>query len=85
MVVGARDEKDQGQVLLFSNDTLFEEGKQWRSEYKVLGKTDDKNVYMWECPDFFPISDDNEFALVFHHKENALKVINTVICFKPVH
>ncbi|MGX8895034.1 glycoside hydrolase family 32 protein, partial [Enterobacter cloacae] len=30
MVVGARDEKDQGQVLLFSNDTLFEEGKQWR-------------------------------------------------------
>ncbi|MDM3813537.1 glycoside hydrolase family 32 protein [Proteus mirabilis] len=65
MVVGARDEKDQGQVLLFSNDTLFEEGKQWRSEYKVLGKTDDKNVYMWECPDFFPISDDNEFALVF--------------------
>lgn len=65
MVVGARDEKDQGQVLLFSSDTLFEEGQEWSNEYKVLGKTDDKNVYMWECPDFFPISHENDFAVVF--------------------
>ena len=65
MVVGARDEKDQGQVLLFSSETLFEEGQQWSNDYTVLGKTDDKNVYMWECPDFFPISQENEFAIVF--------------------
>ena len=65
MVVGARDEKDQGQVLLFSSETLFEEGHQWNTQYTVLGKTDDKNVYMWECPDFFPISNENDFALVF--------------------
>lgn len=64
MVVGARDEKDQGQVLLFSNEILFEQGKHWQADYSVLGKTDDKNVYMWECPDFFPLNNDNEFALI---------------------
>lgn len=81
MVVGARDEKAKAKCYFFQWHPI------WRRETMVpewlrIGKTDDKNVYMWECPDFFPISDDNEFLfLFFHHKENALKVINTVISF----
>lgn len=52
MVVGARDAKDVGQVLLYSSDDL----RQWKFE-QVLAKTDDADVYMMECPDFFPLGD----------------------------
>lgn len=51
MVVGARDSLNQGQILLFNTTDLLN----WNSEYQVLAKTEDKNVYMWECPDFFPL------------------------------
>lgn len=53
MVVGARDTLDQGQILLFSTTDLLN----WNNDYQILAKTDDKNVYMWECPDFFPLGD----------------------------
>ncbi|EKT64943.1 glycoside hydrolase family 32 protein [Providencia burhodogranariea] len=59
MVVGARDSLDQGQILLFSSDELLH----WSDEYQVLAKTDDKNVYMWECPDFFPLGE--QFVTLF--------------------
>ena len=59
MIVGARDKQDQGQVLLFNTtDPLH-----WSGEYEVLAKTDDPNVYMWECPDFFPLG--NKFITLF--------------------
>ncbi len=59
MVVGARDALDQGQILLFSTTDLLN----WNDEYQVLAKTEDKNVYMWECPDFFPLG--NHFITLF--------------------
>ncbi|MCW2258130.1 beta-fructofuranosidase [Providencia alcalifaciens] len=59
MVVGARDSLDQGQILLFSSSDLLH----WPEEYQVLAKTDDKNVYMWECPDFFPLGE--QFVTLF--------------------
>ncbi|MGV2937837.1 glycoside hydrolase family 32 protein [Providencia sp. AGC89] len=51
MVVGARDPHNHGQILLFSTSDLLN----WEQNYQVLAKTDDKGVYMWECPDFFPL------------------------------
>lgn len=59
MVVGARDNLDQGQILLFSSSDLLH----WPDEYQVLAKTDDKNVYMWECPDFFSLGE--QFVTLF--------------------
>ncbi len=59
MVVGARDALDQGQILLFNSQDLLN----WSEEYQILAKTDDKNVYMWECPDFFPLGD--QFVTLF--------------------
>lgn len=59
MVVGARDHLNQGQILLFSTEDLLN----WPSEYQVLAKTEDKNVYMWECPDFFPLGE--QFVTLF--------------------
>lgn len=53
MIVGARDKNDLGQVLLFNTEDLLN----WSSDYQVIAKTDDNNVYMWECPDFFPLGD----------------------------
>ncbi|KAG5504412.1 hypothetical protein JKF63_04864 [Porcisia hertigi] len=51
MVCGARDaSKDLGQLLLFSTEDLLHwDDKNWQ----VLGMTEDKNVFMWECPDYF--------------------------------
>ena len=51
MVCGARDvTKDLGQMILFTSDDL----EHWDdSTWQVLGVTEDKNVFMWECPDFF--------------------------------
>lgn len=52
MVCGGRDSKDQGQLLLYSTDDL----EDWDdSTYMILAKSEDRNVYMWECPDFFPM------------------------------
>ncbi|WP_369310203.1 glycoside hydrolase family 32 protein [Providencia rettgeri] len=59
MVVGARDTFDQGQILLFNTTDLFH----WDPHFQVLAKTDDKDVYMWECPDFFPL--DGHFIALF--------------------
>ncbi|HGY1115594.1 TPA: glycoside hydrolase family 32 protein [Providencia rettgeri] len=53
MVVGARDSQDQGQILLFNSTDLLN----WDQNYQILAKTDDNNVYMWECPDFFPLGE----------------------------
>jgi beta-fructofuranosidase len=51
MVCGARDvTKDLGQLILFTSDDL----EHWDdSTWQVLGVTEDKNVFMWECPDLF--------------------------------
>ncbi|KPA83952.1 beta-fructosidase-like proteininvertase-like proteinsucrose hydrolase-like protein [Leptomonas pyrrhocoris] len=51
MVCGARDSaKDLGQLLLFTSDDL----EHWDdSAWQVLAVTEDKNVFMWECPDLF--------------------------------
>ncbi|KAG5478696.1 hypothetical protein LSCM1_06100 [Leishmania martiniquensis] len=53
MVCGARDTaKDLGQLLLFTTEDLL----QWDdTNWQVLGLTEDKNVFMWECPDLFPV------------------------------
>lgn len=59
MVVGARDSSDLGQILLFHSYDLFN----WSEDYQILAKTDDKNVYMWECPDFFPLGE--QFVTLF--------------------
>lgn len=58
MVVGARDKQDVGQVLLYSSADL----RQWQFE-QVLAKTNDPDVFMMECPDFFPLGD--KFVLMF--------------------
>jgi len=58
MVVGARDKQDVGQVLLYSSNDL----RQWAFE-QVLAKTNDPDVYMMECPDFFPLGD--KYILLF--------------------
>ncbi|KAG5475471.1 hypothetical protein LSCM1_03591 [Leishmania martiniquensis] len=51
MVCGARDSKDQGQLLLYSTDDL----EDWDdSTFTILSKSEDRNVYMWEYPGFFP-------------------------------
>ncbi|TPP50252.1 Glycosyl hydrolases 32 N-terminal domain family protein [Leishmania donovani] len=51
MVCGARDvTKDLGQLLLFATEDLLK----WDdTNWQVLGMTEDKNVFMWECPDLF--------------------------------
>ncbi|KAG5504411.1 hypothetical protein JKF63_04863 [Porcisia hertigi] len=53
MVCGARDaSKDLGQLLLFSTEDLLHwDDKNWQ----VWGMTEDKNVFMWECPDLFQL------------------------------
>ncbi|KAG5504500.1 hypothetical protein JKF63_04952 [Porcisia hertigi] len=52
MVCGARDSKDQGQLLLYRTDDL----EDWDdSTYMILSKSEDRNVYMWEYPGFFPL------------------------------
>ncbi|WP_411570663.1 glycoside hydrolase family 32 protein [Pectobacterium cacticida] len=50
MVVGARDNHDTGQVLLYRGASLTK----WRFE-RVLAHANAQEGYMWECPDFFPL------------------------------
>ncbi|KAG5501261.1 hypothetical protein JIQ42_06262 [Leishmania sp. Namibia] len=54
MVCGARDtSKDLGQLLLFTTEDLLHwDDKNWQ----VLGMAEDKNVFMWECPDVFQVN-----------------------------
>jgi beta-fructofuranosidase len=52
MVVGQRTPQDVGQVLLFRSDDL----KNWQFDH-VLVSDIDPDVYMLECPDFFPLGD----------------------------
>lgn len=60
MICGARDAKDQGQLLLYSTDDL----EDWDdSTVTVLAKSDDNNIFMWECPDFFPF--DKNYVLLY--------------------
>ncbi|WP_439291342.1 MULTISPECIES: glycoside hydrolase family 32 protein [Rahnella] len=54
MVVGARDASDCGQVLLYKGTSL----RDWTFD-RVLAKADAGDGYMWECPDFFPLGDEN--------------------------
>ncbi|KAG5478697.1 hypothetical protein LSCM1_06101 [Leishmania martiniquensis] len=61
MVCGARDTaKDLGQLLLFTTEDLL----QWDdTNWQVLGLTEDKNVFMWECPDLFPLGTQEDLNL----------------------
>ncbi|OCG05212.1 glycoside hydrolase family 32 protein [Gilliamella sp. wkB112] len=52
MVVGQRDLQDVGQILLYYSNDL----KSWTLD-QVLVSDIDPNVYMLECPDFFPLGD----------------------------
>ncbi|QLK60364.1 sucrose-6-phosphate hydrolase [Enterobacteriaceae bacterium Kacie_13] len=54
MVIGARDEHDCGQVLLYKGNSL----RDWTLD-RVLAKADGNTGYMWECPDFFPLGDEH--------------------------
>lgn len=60
MICGARDTKDRGQLLLYSTDDL----EDWDdSTATVLARSEDNNVFMRECPDFFTV--DHRQVLVF--------------------
>lgn len=53
MICGARDGQDQGQIVLYSTDDL----EDWDdSKFSFLARSDDRNIYMWECPDFFQLN-----------------------------
>ena len=54
MVIGARDDSDIGQVLLYKGNSL----RDWTFD-RVLAKADRNTGYMWECPDFFPLGDEH--------------------------
>lgn len=50
LVAGNKDEKQNGQVVLFSSENL----KKWQY-VSVLADNQEKYGKMWECPDFFPL------------------------------
>ncbi len=52
MVVGQRDNNDVGQILLYRSHDF----KKWQFDHVVVSHID-PNVYMLECPDFFPLGD----------------------------
>lgn len=52
LAVGSRDAEKNGQILLFSSETLME----WNYE-GVLADSIGIGGGMWECPDFFPLGD----------------------------
>ncbi|KAK7194310.1 sucrose hydrolase-like protein [Novymonas esmeraldas] len=62
MVCGARDvAKDLGQLILHTTADLLH----WdETRWQVLGATDDKNVFMWECPDYFSIGSREDLKLL---------------------
>lgn len=59
MICGAQDSKNRAQLLLYSTDDI----EDWDdSTVVVLSKTDDSNVFMYECPDFFVL--ENKYVLI---------------------
>lgn len=52
MVIGARDRHDSGQVLLYRGSSL----RDWTFD-RVLAGAKAGESYMWECPDFFPLGE----------------------------
>lgn len=58
MVVGARTQQNVGQVLLYHSPDL----RHWHFD-QILAEVQDPNVYMMECPDFFPLGD--KYVLMF--------------------
>ncbi|OCG27841.1 glycosyl hydrolase family 32 [Gilliamella sp. wkB108] len=58
MVVGQRDLDDIGQILLYRSDDL----RSWTLDHVLISNID-PNVYMLECPDFFPLGD--KWVLMF--------------------
>lgn len=54
MTFGVCSAEQRGQMWLFSSDDMV----RWNYEY-VLFEHPDPDVYMLECPDFFPITDEN--------------------------
>ncbi|MDO4913218.1 MAG: sucrose-6-phosphate hydrolase [Bifidobacteriaceae bacterium] len=52
MIIGAQSAQHRGQILLFSSQNM----REWKFEY-VLFEHPDPNVFMLECPDFFPLKD----------------------------
>ncbi len=57
MILGARDQNDQGMALLYQSENL----KVW--DYVNRITTKEKFGYMWECPDLFEI--ENQMFLIF--------------------
>ncbi|EPY30859.1 beta-fructofuranosidase [Strigomonas culicis] len=59
MICGARDEKDQGQLLLYNTDDI----EDWDdSTFTIMFKPEDKNIFMCECPEAFFLKD--KFVLI---------------------
>ncbi|MDF7666846.1 sucrose-6-phosphate hydrolase [Orbaceae bacterium ESL0727] len=58
MVVGERSLNDVGQIMLYRSDDL----KNWQFD-RILISHIDPDVYMLECPDFFPLGD--KWVLMF--------------------
>lgn len=58
MILGARDEKNNGQIYLYRSRSL----RDWKFD-RVLTGSDGDIGYMWECPDLFPLG--NEYILMF--------------------
>jgi len=58
MVVGVRDEKDNGQIYLYRGTSL----RDWTFD-RVLAASEGDMGYMWECPDFFHLG--KESVLMF--------------------
>lgn len=53
MVIGARDIDDHGLVLLYRGHSL----RDWQLD-RVLAQAEPGMGYMWECPDFFPLGEE---------------------------
>lgn len=51
LVLGQRSRENRGEIVLFSSNDLTS----WRRE-GILYRHPDPNVYMLECPDFFPLT-----------------------------
>lgn len=58
MVLGVCDSENIGQVWLYHSKDLYH----WQFD-QILAKVDDPDVYMMECPDFFPLGD--KYILMF--------------------
>ncbi|XP_026332951.1 uncharacterized protein LOC113239975 [Hyposmocoma kahamanoa] len=57
VIIGSKTDDGRGRVLLYRSSDLFD----WEF-LTVLGESDGKLGYMWECPDFFEL--DGKFVLL---------------------